>query len=235
MTNETKISFWDRLKGKTPPPPPVPPVESKYYNPLKVVIGDYIDINDIDYAGLAFEISGIMEYRRVIGGQEFFFTDYLAIAKQLNKDDVVLRVRLMPVTDPRPDNDLTHYVILLKTFDEFEYGKFEGFEENVLNDKSGIFKITDDATGEKDVPFWRVNDVKSPYTAGQTIIEDKNSDGKVDSREVDSGEVKYWDYWRGTKIEGVDMTDWVFVEMDTETGWFTILRGREIDATRIRA
>jgi hypothetical protein len=234
MEATAKVSLWDRLHGKKPPQPLVEkPVEERFYNPLSLHIGDFMDINDIDLPKEPFEIVEIAEYKRVIGGETFLFTDYIVVGRPIGQEPINLRVRLMPTSNPRPGSDQTHYVVLLKKFDEFEYSEdFEG----VINDtdNTGTFEVTDEGENEPS-KFWRVNDVKKPYSARVSNVRDKNRDSKVEISEVRLEPIEYWDFWRDTLVESVKMTDWVFVEKNTNNGWFTIWRGREIDSTRIVA
>ena len=60
---------------------------------------------------------------------------------------------------------------------------------------------------------------------------DINNDGKIDESEVELLYSTYWDYARDTEDEnGVKFTEFLTVEMDDETRYFTLLRGKEVMA-----
>ena len=43
--------------------------------------------------------------------------------------------------------------------------------------------------------------------------------------------IEYWDYWRDVDIGGGNTAkEFVFVELNSDTGWFQIWRGREFFA-----
>jgi hypothetical protein len=76
--------------------------------------------------------------------------------------------------------------------------------------------------------------VTDSYKAEVSVLRDVNSDGRVDRDEVEKVRLEYWDYWRETKDEaGLPLRQYLFVEMDRDTGWFQLWRGQEIDPQRV--
>src|SRR5262249_35203615 len=120
-------------------------------------------------------------------------------------------------------------VLMLSLEDEMEYSKeFEA----LLKDKSGLFQIRED--GEVKEEFSRMYGLKSPYKATVSYLRDINQNHKVERDEIDTLELKYWDYSRETTDEaGQPMDEYLFIEMDGETGWIQMWRGTEIDPNKV--
>lgn len=203
------------------------PLEFQYYNPLHARVGQAVQIDEVELRDLQFFIEEIREYRRVIDGRTFLFTDYEILAQRVNADDVWLRVRLSP-TEDRGEGGVSHHVLLMDLDEDMGYD--EGLHQ-ALNAGTGVLEITD--SGEKQT-FHRVNDVRDPYKAVVTILKDENQDKRVDSDEVEKRRIEYWDYVREIKdTAGQPMPEYLFVEMDTRDGWFQSWRGRLIDPRRV--
>jgi hypothetical protein len=205
------------------------PVEFRYYNPLHARVGTSVMLNEIDWKDFNFFIREIREYKRTIGGKEFLFADYVLLARPLNKDDVWVRLRLLPVTTPDPAGGLTHDALLLRLDDEMAYD--ENFHK-VVTDTTKKFQVLQD--GQVTEEYYRVGDVTEPYRARVTVIKDTNSDSRVDPDEVETVSVEYWDYGREVKDEaGQPRREYLFVEMDAKSGWFQIWKGAEVDPQRV--
>jgi hypothetical protein len=113
---------------------------------------------------------------------------------------------------------------LLRLYDEFEFA--EDFL-NVVKDTSGIFEITDDKSGANET-YSRINDLRESYQAAVLIVGETTPDGKAASAKTSPAKIEYWDYWRDADIgAGNTAKEFVFVEMNSDTGWFQIWRGRE--------
>lgn len=196
-----------------------------FFNPLELRIGSAVNVpysNGAELAGYDFTVSEIREYTRRIGGQEFRFTDYVLRGvnkKSFEAEDIrTVRIRTVPNKAGATDS------LLLKVEDEF------GFAEdflNVVKDDTGIFEITDDESGEKAI-FNRINNLRDPYEAVILIVTDTTPDGKAATGKTTPAKFEYWDYWRDEEIgPGKTAKEFVFVEMNSDTGWFQIWRGRE--------
>lgn len=57
--------------------------------------------------------------------------------------------------------------------------------------------------------------------------------GNLSKIGVTDGAIEYWDYFRLTDIEGVETEEFIFVEMNKDSGWFEIWRGFEVATDRI--
>jgi hypothetical protein len=216
-------TLWEMLLDKVRGP-----VEFGYYNPLKARIGTYITLDEPDLHDLDFRVEEIREYRRTIGGKEFLFADYVLLARPLDKEEVQARLRLNPVEDPDRAAGLTHHALLLRLDDEMAYS--EEFHQ-VVKDDTGKFQVLDD--GKVTAEYWRINEVRQPYRAKVAVIKDANHDKTVDRDEVERVELEYWDYARQTTTPGgLPAVEYLFIEMDRDTGWFQIWRGQEIDMQR---
>jgi hypothetical protein len=196
-----------------------------FYNPLAFRIGSAVNVpysNGAELAGYDFTVSEIREYTRRIGGKEFSFSDYVlrGVNKKSFEAEDIRTVRLRTVPNQAGATDS----LLLKLEDEF------GFAEdflNVLKDDTGIFEITDDESGEK-ATFKRINDLRESYEAAVLVVTDTTPDAKAATGKTSAMKLEYWDYWRDEE-SGVGKTakEFVFVEINSDTGWSQIWRGRE--------
>jgi hypothetical protein len=205
------------------------PVEMQFHNPLKAKIGSAVMIDDIDWRDYNFFVKEIREYKRTIGPKQFFFVDYVLLARPLGGADVSLRLRLNPVADPEKVSGLTHTVILLQLYDDLAYD--EGLHK-VVTDTTKKFQVleNDQVTEE----YYRVHDVAGPYKAKVAVVQDADADAKAEKDEVERLQIEYWDYWRETQdAAGQPVTQYLVVEMDASSGWFQIWRGQEIDPRRV--
>lgn len=228
-TTKTKISFLDRLRGKKPPETPEKAVELRFYNPLEAKIGQVLDI-DIDddrgsYRGKDYVIKEILECRHAIGGKSFFHTNY--IAKWMDptgSEEDKISLRLIPIDDPVKGSGITHRVVLLKLDAEFEYD--EKFETHI---KGGVLQVNLEDEDDTILYYHRRNDIRDIMNVDIAIIKDENNDGMVEESEVERQSIRLWDFERK---DGDDI-EYMFVEMDKQTGWFALWLGKEISQTSI--
>jgi hypothetical protein len=196
-----------------------------FSNPMDLRVGSAINIpysNGADLAGYDFSVQEIREYNRHIGNQEFRFTDYVLNGINTKSFDagsaLVARVRVVP--NQAGNNDK----LFLRVYDEF------GFAEdflNVVKDDTGIFEVEDDKTGKKET-FTRINDLKESYDAAVLVVKETTADGKAAGGKTQAQKIEYWDYWRDVQLgRGNTAKEFVFVELNSDTGWFQIWRGRE--------
>jgi hypothetical protein len=218
-------TLWEMLVGGVQGP-----VEFQYYNPLHARIGTSILIDEVEWKAHTFFVQEIREYRRTIGGQDFRFADYVLLARVPGKEDVRIRLRLNPVDDTVKSGGLSHHALLLHLFDEMAYD--EGLY-GVVNDTTGRFQVreNDQVTEE----YERLHGVTGPYKAVVTVIKDVNQDSRVDPDEVEKVRLEYWDYSRQVpNAAGQPVPQYLFVEMDTETGWFQLWRGEELNPEKVQ-
>jgi len=186
-------------------------------SPVAVVHANGPEFNNYDFA-----VQEIREYNRRIGGQEFRFTDYVlrgTNTKSFDAGDVMAaRLRAMP------NQAGGHDSLLLRLEDEFEFSEdFLG----VVKDTTGVFEITDDKTGASET-FSRINDLRDSYQAALLVISETTGDGKAAPGKASPLKLEYWDYWRDAEISGGKTAKaWLFIEMNSDTGWFQLWRGRE--------
>jgi len=196
-----------------------------FANPLDLRVGSAVPVayaNGPEFAGYNFTVREIREYTRRIQGQEFRFTDYVLCGVNTKSIDAgdTMTTRLRVVPNQAGANDS----LLLRLCDEFEFA--EDFLA-VVKDTTGRFKITDDQSGVE-ASFSRINDLREPYEAVVLVVAETTSDGKAAAGKISPAKVEYWDYWRDAEIgSGKTAKEFVFVEMNSESGWFQIWRGRE--------
>ena len=196
-----------------------------FYNPLDLRIGSPVRVaysNGPEFADFDFTVQEIREFNRRIGTQEFHFTDYALRGISTKSFDaaqaLVARLRAVP-------NQAGAYdTLLLRLEDEFAFSEdFLG----VVKDTTGIFEVVDDKSGAKDT-FSRINDLRESYEAAVLAVAATTADGKAVPDKTSPARVEYWDYWRDVDIgDGHATKEFLLVEMNSETGWFQIWRGRE--------
>jgi hypothetical protein len=199
-----------------------------FANPLDLRVGSAVPVpyaNGPEFAKYDFAAQEIREYTRRILDQDHRFTDYVLSgvnAKSPDADDTLL-VRLRVV----PNQAGAHDSLLLRLYDEFAFAEdFLG----VVKDTTGLFKVTDDQTGAE-ATFARINDLRESYQAAVLVVSGTTPDGKAATGKVAPAKLEYWDYWRHAVIGGCKTAkEFIFVEMNSDTGWFQIWRGREFFA-----
>jgi hypothetical protein len=205
------------------------PLELKYYNPWRARIGAAVMIDALELREQSFFLREIRDYKRTIGTKEFRFVDYVLRARPLGENDIWVRLRLNPVADPTKVAGITHDVLLLKLDDEMAYNEDL---HRVVNDDTQRFQVLEN--GKVLEEYWRINDVRSPYRADVSLIQDTNDNHKVEKGEIEKLRVDYWDYGREVKDEAAQPhTEFLFVEMNADDGWFQIWKGAEIDPRRV--
>jgi len=195
-----------------------------FYNPLDLRVGSMVPVTDsrTEFEGFDFSVTEIREYTRRMGGQDFRFTDYVLIGinpKTIGGvDKITLRLRAAP------NEAGTHDTLLLRLSDELAFD--QGFLD-VVNDTTGIFEVGED-DGQKET-YQRLNDVKGSYQAVVLVIKGTTDDGKANRNQTSAGKLEYWDYWREVTLPGgqATKTEFLFVEMNADTGWFQIWIGGE--------
>jgi hypothetical protein len=196
-----------------------------FFNPLDSRIGAAQTIayaNGPEFENFDFTVQEIRECTRRIGTQDFRFSDYVLRGVSTKsyeaKDALTARIRVVPNQAGANDS------LLLRVYDEFAFSEdFLG----VVNDTTGVFEISDDDSGEK-FTFNRINDLKESYHAAVLVVGETTPDGKAMIGKSSPVKIEYWDYWRDADIgEGKTAKEFVFVEMNSDTGWFQIWRGRE--------
>jgi hypothetical protein len=196
-----------------------------FANPLDLRVGSAVAVayaNGPEFADYNFTVQEIREYTRRIRGQDFRFTDYVlrgVNTKSPDADDVMMtRVRVVP------NQAGAHDALLLRIYDEFEFA--EDFLA-VVKDTTGLFKVTEDKSGAEAI-FTRINDVRDSYQSAVLVVSATTPEGKGAPGKVAPAKLEYWDYWRDADIgAGKTAKEFVFVEMNSDSGWFQIWRGRE--------
>ena len=196
-----------------------------FYNPLDLRIDSAVPIafaNGPEFADHDFAVKEIREFNRHIGGQEYRFTDYVlrGVSTKSFDADQTMTAKLRAV----PNQAGAYDALLLKVYDEFEFA--EDFL-NVLKDTTGIFEVTDDKTGQKE-NFNRLNNLKDSYQAAVMVIAGTTPDGKAAPGKTTPVKIEYWDYGRDADLGGgKSAREFMFAEMNSDTGWFQLWRGRE--------
>ena len=201
----------DKLLGRSAP---TTPEETAIYNPLSAQCGSFVAVDAIDFRGKNFRVVEIQQYDHDLGNKRFQLVNYV-----LRFDEEVVRLRAVPFEGRTK-------VMLLSVYDDRAYD--EGLH-NVVRDDTLKFVVDDSEAGLHE-EYWRVEDVRASYKARVTILRGASKDAPP---EVSHAQLEYWDYWRDTEVDGVKVTQYLYVEMNTATGWFQIWRGMETEPERI--
>jgi hypothetical protein len=205
------------------------PKEYKVYNPLRARVGFGVQIDDPDWREFDFSLIELHQYKRIIGGKVFVFSDYVIQAKPLNKEEVTIRLRLNPISPPARGGGVSHTVLLLEIVESLGYD--EGLH-NAVRENTGMFQVLDDGVVTEE--YYRLNDLKTPYLAHVKSLEDIDRNRRITYDEVKERDVEYWDYWREVKDEADQpIIQYLFVEMDKKDGWFEIFQGEELDPKKV--
>jgi hypothetical protein len=217
-------TLWQMLMEKLSPP-----VEFQVYNPLHARIDSPVTIDEIELRDQNFFLREIRENRRSISGRLFVFVDYVLVARSLQGEETLLRLRLNPVDDPERHAGLTHHALLLRLYDDLPYSEDL---HGVVKDTTRTFQVLED--GKVAEEYRRLNDTTDAYRTQVTILKDKDHNRKITPDEVERLRIEYWDYWREVPDEaGQPLRQYLFVEMEANCGWFQIWRGQEIDPQKV--
>jgi hypothetical protein len=203
--------------------------------------------------GINFVIEKISVYKTTIGRETFYHTDYHLKGTSLDTDGYIrLWLRLIPDENLSlwlrliPDENLTdklgHRIQLLQLYEEMEWDEDlyymlcenGDYNENYDSEGETSFKVNyDDDGGELEHPrqYWRVGNAPDPYKANLTILSDADGDGTIEDDELEHFPVTYWEFSRLTDADdGTDeeITEYLTIEMDDGTRFFTFLRGTDI-------
>lgn len=208
----------------------------EFHNPLEAKVGWMVSFDhEPDIGGIKFVIEKISVYKTTIKQKDFYHTDYHLKGISLDHDKPVrLRMRLIP------DDDLGHKVQLLYLYYEKPYD--EDFLDNVLGDESGEYPVNQSDDGkelEEPRKYWRVGQTDhclrpDPYKAHCTVLVDFDGDETVEDDELEHYSSTYWEFSRMTDDDdGQEYEEFLTIEMNDETGFFTFLRGSEVQASQI--
>ncbi|MBS0260797.1 MAG: hypothetical protein JSS02_02475 [Planctomycetes bacterium] len=113
--------------------------------------------------------------------------------------------------------------LALTLYDSLAYN--EGLLAVVRDDTAKL--IIHDDTNPANIAgniFWRIYDVTDSH------ISSVNIRSKIG---VTNAVIEYWDYSRLSEIDGIETEEFIFVEMNKESGWFESWRGIEVVPGRI--
>jgi hypothetical protein len=209
------------------------PLELQYHNPLEAKVGCTVSFdNEEDWKNINFVIEKISVYETKVGRDTFHHTDYHLKGISLDHDNYI-RLRLRVTPDENVTNKLGCTVQLLHLYDEM--GWDEGFWDCV-NSPSGEFHVNYDDDGnelDESIKYWRpeINGrlLTEAYHARLTLLQDKDGNATIEDDELEHYDVTYWDFGREAVDENEQsFTEYLNIEMDDETRYFTFLRGKDI-------
>jgi hypothetical protein len=196
------------------------PAANTFFNPLQAKPKAGFTIDDIEWRDRDFRLDEIRDYRRQIEGKEFAFADYVLVDRSLHGEEMRIRLRVNPVADPAAAG-ISHHALLLKLEDDLAYNK--ELHAAVQSDTK-VFQIHHDGGDTEE--FSRLNNVADSYKAKVSILRD--------GKEAEKLQLEYWDYAREVPdAAGQPTTEYLFVEMNSDSGWFQLWRGSEVDPHKV--
>ena len=224
-------TLWQRWTEK-----PEKPVELQYFNPCELKIGNSVTVDVLDYRQYHFTVNQIREYKRYELPDGAPFTDYVLLAKPVDKEDVWVRLRVFPKTDRMPPFQAVLLSLYFECANEDSPDSAWVALDKTVRDKTG--KLQDLEDGKVVGEYWRPTDANGnqilrEYNASVNIIQ-ASANGKVEKSGVQQQSLEYWDYSRIVKDEANQkLEEFLFVEMDKDNGWFQLWRGAEVDSRNI--
>lgn len=211
---EERVTIWEALRDHFAAEQKEPE-ELKMFNPLKLKIGDFVSIDAKDLYGKQLAVSELDVYERTLGGEKFEFINYVL----LDDENKPVNLRLHPIKDSDPYGKKHCDVLVVLPDSEMAYDK--DFHENVL--PTGVLEVKDEK-GELLATFQRVGESKEPYSAVVTVLDNPDSPPRKER-------YTYWDYVRETEEK---TTQFYFVEMNEDNGWFQMFVGFPVDEQDVK-
>lgn len=153
------------------------------------------------------------------------FTDY-ALADTTYKGKTPL-IRLRAIRLPEPEDDQTHYFLVLALDDEMEYN--DQFHHILSDESCDILAVEDDhgkAEYSRSTP-----DVCFPHRVHVEVVEDVNNGRPKEVTE----EISFWEYHRQVELErGMTVREYLFIELNERTRHFQMWKGREVEQSLIQ-
>ncbi len=220
---DKKRTLWERATGANAPAPPVPN-ETKVYNPLNAKIGATVQLDVLDHRGTFYRLAALDEIDR---HTNIPMTDYcLTVSLTPTNDQTPVWLRAVPFGVPWTPGKHDCRLIALSVF--FECGWDDAARPGIMEgvkDPAGEFVINPDTPETK--KYWRLHGLKTSETA--TVSNVRTSDGPIVTCQMEM-----WGYSRITQDEAKqDVTEYLYVQKDSKTGWLTVLVGQEIPPERV--
>lgn len=210
--------LWNKMFGDKTPAAPKPQMKTKQnYNPIGCDLNSIVKIDAIDFRDYRFSVKEVKNHSIIMGGKTHNMVDFILESNKFNEGKTFC-LRVVPNKNSKSSK--TYRILVMNLYDSLAYD--EGLH-GVVKDDTKKFVIDDD-TDESNIihdEFWRVNDVGISYSSN------------VKSLPEDKCEIEFWDYSRNTDVDGVEVEEFVFVQMDKKTGWFEIWRGSEVDPNKV--
>lgn len=184
-------------------------------------VAPFFSLNDvvkIETAATGNRCLIVAEARQYSGGPHCPMVDYLLVRNPPGTPPMRLRVM------PSENGASTHRILVLTLYDELAFN--EGLLAVVRDDTKRL--VTDDGSKTENHAhdeFWRVNDRDDSHINRVAV---RTGDGKTDETTIE-----FWDFSRLIDIDGVETEEFVFVEMNKESGWFQTWRGIEVASGKI--
>ena len=236
-------SLFDVLTGRNQRD--MTPLELQYHNPLEAKIGSTVCFDhEEDMSDINFVIEKISVYETEVDRKKFYHTDYHLKGMSLDTEGYI-RMRLRITPDENVTGEMGQRIQLLYLYDEkgWDEDLYDmlcengDYDESYDDEGTVSFKVDyDDEGNELEEPrqYWRIENVPDPYNSNCTLIADLDGDGTIEDDELERFPITSWDFSRLTDDENEqEITEYLTVEMDDDTRYFTFLRGTDIKPFQI--
>jgi hypothetical protein len=219
-------TLFEILKDKIAKPEPKEPTPAeRIWNPIAAVPDrTYLTLDVLDYRNKNWRVVAIREYTVQMGGKPYKFTEY--VLQDLGTEDpIFFRVC--------PDGDKWQALIVNMQFDMEWVEELDLAVQGKVRENGEVMDSDDPLNlnlpdGSR---WWRVGNVSIPYPAEVlTVDKDRLWGGVKENAE----RITIFDYWRETQQDGVEATEYVYVEKKDDNGWFQIKRGFEVDSGQVQ-
>lgn len=204
-------TLWELLMEKMFGTPEPPPLHTQLTNPLDLKLGQVVNLDVLDFRGTDFRVSEIRANTVRKAGKTFKFAEYV-----LGDGDRIVFLRIIP-------SSRGVKALVGELYDEFGADTDAGKAVPEICQNDTEFNIDNDEQNLHE-KYFRVDDVRDSYKSDVIVLD---SDGLANSR------IEYWDFWRNTEIEGVETTQYLYVEKNPDTGIVSIKRNTEVDPNRV--
>lgn len=179
---------------------------SQICNPARAKVGSSVNISFLDYRGKDFKVKDIQEFSMTVDGTAFQQADYVLLYQSPDgKSDKTVKLRLAP--------DGTGFrALVLEQLDGFEFN--QEFKA-IVEDPSLEFTVDGNEV------YRRCGNVKIPYRASVKCLVDKPCSLDI------------WDYSRTAQVDGTAVEQFVYAEIDSDSGWSEIWKGEEVSSDSV--
>lgn len=207
-------------------------LELSYFNPLRLRVGQSVRLDLLDHRERYYRVGSLEEYCRHVDPGDGRPRRHVFVDYQLAAEDAAEPPRLRV---SREEGERRCRVLLLELFDRPGpeaglYGLCQG--------RGKAFTVTfpeGHPRASRTEAYPRLDARHGRYYAALVrVLKDRDADGRVVPEEVETLEIKYWDFGAEVALpSGRTEFEFVFVERKDRSGEHTVYLGREVDPANV--